>query len=80
MEVFAIESSLFEAFHTQSTNHNVASSRNAKTVAMNFIDLEHEPKLPNIVVNKWKYELSQNSMTLGQHDCHGQKQWLMGIV
>ncbi len=52
MEVFAIEPSLLEAFHTQSTSHNVASSSNAKIVSMNFIDLEHKPKLPNIVVNK----------------------------
>lgn len=80
MKVYTIESSLLEAFHTQSTHHNVASSSNAKTISMNFIDLEHEPKLLNIVVNKWKYEPSQNFMTFGQHDCHGQKQWLMGMV
>ncbi len=52
IEVSTIESSLLEAFHSQSTNHNVASSSNAKIVSMNFIDLEHKTKLPNIVVNK----------------------------
>ncbi len=52
MKVYIIDFSLLEAFNTQSTNHNVASSSNAKTISMNFIDLEHEPKLLNIVVNK----------------------------
>jgi hypothetical protein len=42
--------------HNNLPNHNVVSSSNAKTISMNFINLEHEPKLPNIVVNKWKYE------------------------